>query len=443
MAEEIIIDLINKYDNNIIMLDSLLQWALNPTSMSASYGIKENYPYIKKNLKLTHLLSDSKAEELISKLEVECETFLKLKKDKYSIGNFQKLIIEELSKNRYIKLFEDLILKKKKKASKNAIRFLQIYKYCPIKNYPCLNVQYNAIYGEEIDENEIVSLGILKPLYWISSGNSRNREIIPKFIPFLDVIIDNLKLKKIKSHIPNPAEFIQTLKNSRDWITLDFLINLMKRDQLCDILFNNQKVYTRKGIVGFYSNPHSKDFNYAGISFLVKEQLYNIIEEFIKEEQKEKSEKIIKILEFEIKNTMKPSDKDLVRIADINIDELEVYEELMNELPQESFSENQEIKNKASEAIKQFDNPSLYDLLITLNYDIETARKVGKYLIDSNMIKEFSRVPKDILTSTPLKLSQKPSKVKKILCKNCKTPLTDRENQIYCPFCGSSDIERT
>ena len=398
MTEEIIIDLIKRYNKDVVMLDGLLQWALNPTSMSANYGIKENYPYIKENLKVTHLISDSKVKELLNKLELECETFLKLKKDKYSIGNFQKLIIEELSKNRYIKLFEDLILKKKKKASKNAVRFLQIYKYCPIKNYPCLTVQYNAIYREEIDENEIVSLGILKPLYWISSGTSGNREVIPKFIPFLDVIIDNLKLKKIKSHKLNPAEFIQTLKNSRDWITLDFLTNLMKRNQLCDLLFNNQKIYTRKGIVGFYSNPHSKDFNYAGISFLVKEQLYNIIEEFLKEEQKEKSEKIIKILEFEIKNTIKPSGKELVRIADINIDELEVYEELMNELPQESFSENQEIKNKASEAIKQFDDPSLYDLLITLKYDIETARKVGKYLIDSNMIKEFRRVSKDITT---------------------------------------------
>jgi len=442
MAEEIINDLINKYDKDIIMLDGLLQWALNPTSMTAGYGIKENYPFIKENLKLTHLLSDSKAEELINKLELECETFLNLKKDKYSIGNFQKLIIEELSKNRYIRLFEGLILKKKKEASKNAMRFLQIYNYCPIKNYPCLNVQYNAIYGEEIEENEIVSLGILKPLYWISSGNSRDREVIPKIIPFLDVITDNLKLKKIKTKKLNLAEFMQSLKNSRDRITLDFLINLMKRDQLCDLLYNNQKVITRKGIVGFYSDPHSKDSNYAGVSFLVKEQLYDIIEEFIKEELKEKSEKIIKILEFEIQNKNKPLGKELVRIADINIDEMEVYEELMIQLPQESFLENQEIKNKASEAIKQFDDPSLYDLMITLNYDIQTARKVGKYLIDSNMIKEFSRVPKDIASSTSLKPSQKPSKVKKLLCNTCKTPLTDRDNPIYCPFCGSSDIER-
>ena len=62
--------------------------------------------------------------------------------------------------------------------------------------------------------------------------------------------------------------------------------------------------------------------------------------------------------------------------------------------------------------------------------------------IYSNMIKEFSRVPKDIASSTSLKPSEKPSKMKKILCNNCKTLLTDRENLIFYPFCRSSDIER-
>ncbi len=116
--------------------------------------------------------------------------------------------------------------------------------------------------------------------------------------------------------------------------------------------------------------------------------------------------------------------------------------QLQLHIPQGPFPEDQEIKNKASEVIRQFDDPSLYDLLKSLNYDIETARKVGKYLIDSNMIKEFSRIPKDFATSTPLKPSQKPSEMKKIFCKNCKTPLTDREKPIYCPFCSSSNIER-
>lgn len=442
MAEKIILELIKKYNKDIIMLDALLQWAINPTSMSAGYGMEENYPYIKQNLKITHQITESEANEVVEKLKTDCEAFLKLKEDKYSIGNFQKFIIEELSKPNYSKLFKKFILKKKKKANKNAIRFLQTYQFGPLKNFPCVNVQYNAIYGEKIHEEELVKLGILKPLYWISSGTSRNREIIPKFIPILDNIISNLKLKEIKLKQPNVAEFIRTLKENRDRTTLNFIIGLIKKNQLCDYLIKNQEITLRNGIVGFYSDPYSKDFNYAGISFLVQEELTKLIDNLIKEELKQKTEKIIKILQFEMEKEEKPSGKELLRIADLNIEDIEVYEELMNQIPKESFSENQEIKNKASEAINKFDDPSLYDLLLTLNYDIETARKVGKYLIDSNMINEFSRVPKDISSSTSLIPSQKSSEIERFLCNNCKTPLSDRDNPIYCPFCGSSNIIR-
>jgi len=433
VAEEIIVDVIKKYNKSIIMLDALLQWALNPTSMSAGYGIEENYPYIKQNLKITHQLTELKATKVVKNLKTDCEAFLRLKKNKYSIGNFQNFIIEKLSKPIYIKLFEKFILKKKKKANKNTIRFLQIYQFSPIKNFHCVNVQYNAIYGEKIHEEELIILGILKPLYWISSGRSGNREVIPKFIPFLDDIIGNLKLKEIKLKPPNIAEFIRTLKKSRDRITLNFIIGLIKKNQLCDYVFKNQKITTRKGIVGFYSDPYSKEFNSAGISFLIQEELTQLIENLIKEELKQKTENIIKILQFEIEKGKKPLGKELLRIADLNIDEIEIYEELINQLPRESYSENQDIKNKASEAIKKFDNPSLYDLMMTLNYDIETARKVGKYLIDSNMINEFSRVPKDVASSSSLSPSQESSKIVKIICNNCKTPLTDRDNPIYCP----------
>ena len=158
MSEEIIKELFKKYKKDIVMLDGILQWALNPTSMSASYGIKENYPYIEQNLIIVHELTPSEAEKSIETLKLECDKFLEFKKDKYDIGNYQKIIIDALSKPEYVKLFENLLLKRKKKSSKNAIRFLNIYKDCPIKNYPCLNVQYNAIYGEELQEDEIIHL---------------------------------------------------------------------------------------------------------------------------------------------------------------------------------------------------------------------------------------------------------------------------------------------
>ena len=38
--------LLKKNAANEIMVDALLQWASNPTSASAGYGLEENYPYI-------------------------------------------------------------------------------------------------------------------------------------------------------------------------------------------------------------------------------------------------------------------------------------------------------------------------------------------------------------------------------------------------------------
>jgi len=58
------------------------------------------------------------------------------------------------------------------------------------------------------------------------------------------------------------------------------------------------------------------------------------------------------------------------------------------------------------------------------------------------MLKLILNIIQRIASSTSLKTSEEPSKMKKILCNNCKTLLTDRENLIFYPFCRSSDIER-
>jgi len=382
-------ELIKKNTNDIIMLDGLLQWALNPTSMSAGYGIEENYPYIERNLKTTHELTSIEAKNIIEILKADCDKLIELSQDKDDIGNFQKLIIEELSNYQYIKLFKDFFLKRKKKSSIKVINFLNIYKNCPLKNYPCLNVQYNAIYRKELPEEDLIHLGILKPLYWISSGSSGDKEIIPKFIPFLDNIMANLKLKKWRPDKPNVKEFLSNLIATRDLNTYAFLKELHEKNKLCTLLSKKKSEITpKKGVIGIFPSQDS-ELQYAGVSFLIQKQLFDLIDEQIIEDLKIKTQKIIKILEYEIERGEIPSHKEIVRNFDVNIDEIEEYEKLINELPFDSFSDNQEIIVKASEAIKQFNEPSLYDLLKTLHLNIETARMVGKYLIDKNMIDEF------------------------------------------------------
>ncbi len=86
--------LLNKYRKNIVMLDGILQWALNPTSKGAGYGFEENYDHIMKNLKITHELSISEIEKVIKELKEEISEVVKKEGEIYDI---RKKIIAEIT----------------------------------------------------------------------------------------------------------------------------------------------------------------------------------------------------------------------------------------------------------------------------------------------------------------------------------------------------------
>ena len=340
------------------------------------------------------------------------------------------------------------LMKKKKKASKTALRFLHIYKNSPIKEFFFLNVQYNAIYGDELKNEELIRLGILKNLYWISSGKTHDRKERPKLIPFLDLIIGRVKLKKWNPPECDVKNFVDELKTSNDFDTLDFLKYLFRRNELYTEIYSGliKEPVSKKGFIGVYSTPYSET-KYAGVSFLIQKQLFALMGAYIAEEIQEKTRKIIKILEHEMEHGEQLSDKEIVRLFDVYIDEIEEYKTLMNVLPIESYSNDQDIKNKASIAIKQFDEPSLYNLLMDLQFDIETARRVGKYLIDNKMIDKFWRLPKKVPSSTPLNISSE--SLEELVCGECETNLSkkcnlsDLKNLESCPLCGSANIIKT
>jgi len=98
----------------------------------------------------------------------------------------------------------------------------------------------------------------------------------------------------------------------------------------------------------------------------------------VKEINEDLTKKIIKLLEYEIENKKEASDKEIIRIAGIGIDELEEFKELTSELPQESFDGNEEIDKMATETINKFDNPTLYDLLKSLKTLIDKEEKKEK-----------------------------------------------------------------
>jgi len=435
-------DKVQKHKDNLILLDGFLQFALNPTSMSAGYGIKEKYSYIRDNLKATYDLNDSEVSEQVDLLRNEIDDLLKLKEDKYSIYKIREIIKDEISKEPYIEKFKNYIKKRLNKFDKDIENFLYIYKNSLIRNFPCLCVQFNAIYGNRISISKLKNLGILKSLYWISSGTSPPEET-PKLLPFLDDIIDDLlrgffdKLKKFVGLKPwNPKkpdvkQKINNLTENHKYKTLEFLEGLYEGDKICTLTFSEyQNIQKMEGIIGIYKS-YDSERTYACISFLIKDELYNRIDEYRKNRLKEMTQKLIEILEFEIKNGDLPSKKEMIRELNLHIDEIEKYQNILNEFPYNEFSEDQDIKNKATDAIKEFEN-----LLKDLNFDIITASKVLNYLKTEKLIDEVYRIPNN---ETTLSIQPKDKDIKnnEYICSNCGIPLRDRENPDYCPYCGS------
>ena len=437
MANKMVEDILQKYRKDIVMLDGILQWALNPTSMTSGYGIEKNHDYITNNLKLTHKLSIADAELITNKLEEELSEIIKKGEDIYDI---RKTIKNEIKQNHF-KIFFKFVKKRLKNSNEDVINLLNIYKNHPV-DYKNLQAQINAIYGTIVEENQIIQTGILKILYWISSGNIENSSSDPVLIPFLDKIIETLKLKWKPDKV-DVKKYIKDLKDNKQNDVINFLIKLMERNEIYSRYFNkgNSSFFSnlqKKGFIGIYDTPHQsyKDrLSNICVSFLIKDELFKALQEFLEERNREQTEKVIKLLEYEIQNKKELSDKEIVRIAGIGIDELDDFKELIYTIPQESFIGNQEIANMATEAINNYDNPTLHDLLKTMNFDIIIARKVGKYLIEKNMIEKLSRIE----GSTPSEASSK-SRPIEIYCENCKTVLEERENPKFCPLCGSSQL---
>ncbi len=431
--------LLNKYRKNIVMLDGILQWALNPTPKKSGYGFEINYDHILKNLKITHELSISEVEKVIKELK---EAISEVVKKEGGIYDIRKKIIAEINKSHH-PIFFKFIKRRISKASEEMINFLNIYKSHPV-GYDSLQAQFNAIYGSNMDESKIIHAGILKVLYWISSGNIDNSSSFPKLIPFLDKIIEGLKLKWNPDKV-NVKKYVKNLKDNNKLDVVNFLVGLIERDKIYKRYFNkgNATLFSnirQKGFIGIYDTPHQsyKDrLSTICVSFLIKDELFNAIEILVKEINEELTKKIIKLLEYEIENKREASDKEIIRIADIGIDELEEFKELTSELPQESFDGNEEIDKMATETIIKFDNPTLYDLLKSLKFDIKTARKVGKYLVEKKMIESLSRIDGSSISEPSSK-----SRPVEIYCEDCRTVLTDREKPKFCPLCGSSNLSK-
>ena len=103
---------------------------------------------------------------------------------------------------------------------------------------------------------------------------------------------------------------------------------------------------------------------------------------------------IRKILQLSVDNQKEVGKVEIVRSLNFSIQETNKYLELLNSSIEYESTEVPELMPKAGEIVSKFTEPTLYDLLNNLELDFYEARKIGKYLIDEGLLKEFPNFPK-------------------------------------------------
>lgn len=117
---------------------------------------------------------------------------------------------------------------------------------------------------------------------------------------------------------------------------------------------------------------------------------------------------INQFLEFEYQNQEELSKTIMIKNFKLTVDEADKIYDLLNSEYDYNEFDMPTLKSKANEVIKNFEYPTLYDLINNLKFDYDTAKKVGKFLLDNGWIKEFPNVPrKDLKIAAPIKETEK------------------------------------
>lgn len=192
---------LNRYANDEIMLDAFFQWATNPTSMSAGYGLNENYPYIKKNLMGRHGLSSAETDKRVNELTKTCDAFINEArllsiKEREQIGEVQRALQGILSRGDYEHVRRQGVLRRLREASEETRRAMLLFTLIeqvrasvspdnftnPTDYYSNFQSEFQAYYKSIFGDvapilkvaREIVRSGAYNELYWLPSPHAKS-----------------------------------------------------------------------------------------------------------------------------------------------------------------------------------------------------------------------------------------------------------------------------
>jgi hypothetical protein len=192
-------EMLAKYSNNEVMLDAWIQWASNPTSKSAGFGLEENYSFIRSNLLQRYSISREDAEKYVNALKDEND---KLRNSEYSIYDLQKEIIEQAESNRtWCRILKEKLEKSSVDAKRVAYLLITLksrgfeINYSPqwfrfgLDSLDQFFAYYTAAYGKMYSnsiEDELFRIGVWNKLWYKPVKSSGRVQTVIAPLPKLE-----------------------------------------------------------------------------------------------------------------------------------------------------------------------------------------------------------------------------------------------------------------
>jgi len=278
--------ILDKFENEEIMVDAFYQWAINPTSMSAGYGVSENYPFIQENIKIRYNLSEKEADEYLKKLRDACDWLISVKGMSYQLRDEIKTAINF----RWGEKFRNKILERIKGSPDEIRKAVYLFGELTISS-DFLEIQqesdlviFAAIYNASIANvgaidpilRELVRVGILNKLLWISSGKSGEK--FPRYVVplFAEEILYNVHIYLERPETPDVSKYIATLFEENKNEQLRIIDEVLSKKDWRGIrgVYADPKRLLRfvpfEGIIGRYRN-------YVAISSFILDELEEIL----------------------------------------------------------------------------------------------------------------------------------------------------------------------
>ncbi|MDP2949992.1 MAG: hypothetical protein Q8P22_10690, partial [Chloroflexota bacterium] len=230
---------IERYVSDETMLDALLQWASNPTSMSAGYGLEENYPYIAKNLAARYSISRPEAEKRVAELRSVCNGLIEQVEKllhiepRWRTGETQGTLLAALEEEAPKRVLRQGVLKRLREVSDETRRALLVFMLLekagstlitpnslrrPADRYSDDQSGFQAYYKSVFDDtmpavrvvDELVRCGAYSELYWVPSPTAKSSSqptLVKAVIPTVE------EIEMAGTHLPSPPDIPALLES--------------------------------------------------------------------------------------------------------------------------------------------------------------------------------------------------------------------------------------